>query len=194
VGSQVPTDRAGLAPAMGPGDPVLCLPARGAPHHLHDQHHREPAHAIAQDCIERGHFPSDEAATKLLYLALRNITKNWKMAPRTWKEAAYQFTWGARGHFWGIARMRTRQARRISQNRENGSIPAASIVFLATLRAVVLRTPEKTCGFIPVTARRVQGNHRVVDDPAVEVRVRGLPRLGFIVNDRPRKNIPKDFP
>jgi transposase-like protein len=40
----------------------------------------------------RGHFPSDEAATKLLYLALRNITKGWKMAPRTWKEAANQFT------------------------------------------------------------------------------------------------------
>jgi transposase-like protein len=29
----------------------------------------------------RGHFPNDEAATKLLYLALRNITKNWKMPP-----------------------------------------------------------------------------------------------------------------
>ena len=39
----------------------------------------------------RGHFPSDEAATKLLYLALRNIVKNWKMPPRTWKEAANQF-------------------------------------------------------------------------------------------------------
>ena len=25
----------------------------------------------------RGHFPSDEAATKLIYLALRNITKKW---------------------------------------------------------------------------------------------------------------------
>jgi transposase-like protein len=40
----------------------------------------------------RGHFPSDEAATKLLFLALRNIIKNWRMAPRTWKEAANQFT------------------------------------------------------------------------------------------------------
>lgn len=26
----------------------------------------------------RGHFPSDEAASKLLYLALRNIEKDWK--------------------------------------------------------------------------------------------------------------------
>jgi transposase-like protein len=29
----------------------------------------------------RGHFPSDEAATKLIYLALRNITKSWKNPP-----------------------------------------------------------------------------------------------------------------
>jgi putative transposase len=39
----------------------------------------------------RGHFPSDEAATKLLYLALRNIIKDWSMPNRTWKEAANQF-------------------------------------------------------------------------------------------------------
>ena len=29
----------------------------------------------------RGHFPSDEAATKLIFLALRNITKSWKNPP-----------------------------------------------------------------------------------------------------------------
>jgi putative transposase len=29
----------------------------------------------------RGHFPSDEAATKLIYLALRDITKKWKNPP-----------------------------------------------------------------------------------------------------------------
>jgi transposase-like protein len=39
----------------------------------------------------RGHFPSDEAATKLMYLALRNITKKWKNPPITWKVAATQF-------------------------------------------------------------------------------------------------------
>jgi putative transposase len=39
----------------------------------------------------RGHFPSDEAATKLLFLALRNIEKDWKVPPQTWKEAANQF-------------------------------------------------------------------------------------------------------
>ncbi len=39
----------------------------------------------------RGHFPSDEAATKLLFLALRNLAKNWNMPQRTWREAANQF-------------------------------------------------------------------------------------------------------
>jgi transposase-like protein len=39
----------------------------------------------------RGHFPSDEAATKLIYLALRNITKQWQNPPITWKAAAIQF-------------------------------------------------------------------------------------------------------
>ena len=39
----------------------------------------------------RGHFPSDDAATKLLYLALRNVSKKWTMPSRTWKQALNQF-------------------------------------------------------------------------------------------------------
>lgn len=39
----------------------------------------------------RGHFPNDEAATKLLYLALRNVTGKWKNAGREWKPALTQF-------------------------------------------------------------------------------------------------------
>ena len=39
----------------------------------------------------RGHFPSDEAASKLLYLALRYIEKDWKMPPMTWMQAVNQF-------------------------------------------------------------------------------------------------------
>jgi len=38
----------------------------------------------------RGHFPSDEAATKLLYLALRNIQLRWGAAPE-WKAALPHF-------------------------------------------------------------------------------------------------------
>jgi transposase-like protein len=39
----------------------------------------------------RGHFPSDEAALKLLYLVLRNITRRWTRGPREWKAAMIQF-------------------------------------------------------------------------------------------------------
>ena len=39
----------------------------------------------------RGHFPSDDAATKLIWLALRNITADWGRPANTWKLAMNQF-------------------------------------------------------------------------------------------------------
>lgn len=39
----------------------------------------------------RGHFPSDEAATKLLWLVLRNVTEGWGSATHDWKAAMNQF-------------------------------------------------------------------------------------------------------
>jgi putative transposase len=39
----------------------------------------------------RGHFPSDDAAAKLLWLALRNITSDWGRAAKEWKQAMNQF-------------------------------------------------------------------------------------------------------
>ena len=39
----------------------------------------------------RGHFPSDDAATKLIWLALRNITADWGRAGHNWKTAMNQF-------------------------------------------------------------------------------------------------------
>jgi transposase-like protein len=39
----------------------------------------------------RGHFPSDDAATKLIWLALRNITADWGRPANTWKTAMNQF-------------------------------------------------------------------------------------------------------
>ena len=35
----------------------------------------------------RGHFPNDEAATKLLYLALRNVQIKWKRGNHAWRAA-----------------------------------------------------------------------------------------------------------
>lgn len=39
----------------------------------------------------RGHFPTDEAATKLLYLVLRQVAAEWTMPAREWFEAKTQF-------------------------------------------------------------------------------------------------------
>jgi transposase-like protein len=39
----------------------------------------------------RGHFPSDDAASKLIWLALRNITADWGRASHDWKTAMNQF-------------------------------------------------------------------------------------------------------
>lgn len=39
----------------------------------------------------RGHFPSDDAAMKLLYLILNRSEKEWKMPPREWTMAKAQF-------------------------------------------------------------------------------------------------------
>ena len=39
----------------------------------------------------RGHFPSDDAASKLIWLALRNITADWGRAAADWKAAMNQF-------------------------------------------------------------------------------------------------------
>jgi putative transposase len=39
----------------------------------------------------RGHFPSEDAAIKLIWLTLREVTKNWKMPAREWHAAKAQF-------------------------------------------------------------------------------------------------------
>lgn len=39
----------------------------------------------------RGHFPTDEAAAKLIWLALRNITAKWSRSAHDWKQAMNQF-------------------------------------------------------------------------------------------------------
>jgi putative transposase len=39
----------------------------------------------------RGHFPTDDAANKLIWLALRNITAGWGSPAHHWKEAMNQF-------------------------------------------------------------------------------------------------------
>jgi putative transposase len=52
----------------------------------------ESVHARLRKILKtRGHFPTDEAATKLIWLALRNITATWGKEPNFWRSARNQF-------------------------------------------------------------------------------------------------------
>lgn len=52
----------------------------------------ESVHARIRKVIKtRGHFPSDDAATKLIWLALRNITADWRRPMHHWRAAMNQF-------------------------------------------------------------------------------------------------------
>ena len=52
----------------------------------------ESVHARVRKIIKtRGHFPTDEAATKLIWLALRNITADWSRPAHHWRAALNQF-------------------------------------------------------------------------------------------------------
>jgi hypothetical protein len=72
-----------LAKSMDTRHSILCLSAANQPRHLHDQRHRERTCQTAQNHQDAQHFPSDEAATKLIFLALRNITADWERAAPT---------------------------------------------------------------------------------------------------------------
>ena len=52
----------------------------------------ESVHSQLRKIIKtRGYFPSDEAASKLIWLALCNITSDWSRAAVQWREALNQF-------------------------------------------------------------------------------------------------------
>jgi putative transposase len=52
----------------------------------------ESVHAQLRKIIKtRGHFPTDDAATKLLWLALRNLTAKWQRTAYAWSHAMNQF-------------------------------------------------------------------------------------------------------
>jgi len=52
----------------------------------------ESVHSRVRKIIKtRGHFPTDEAAIKLIWLALRNITAEWVLPTRHWSAAMRQF-------------------------------------------------------------------------------------------------------
>lgn len=90
MGPEVSDRGSGLAPGLGSGDSILCVSLADPQGDLSNA--IESVNARLRKIIKtRGHFPSDDAATKLIWLALRNITTDWGRAAKDWKEAMNQF-------------------------------------------------------------------------------------------------------
>jgi putative transposase len=70
---------------------ALRVSAGSAPRDVYDERAGECAARVRKIIKTRGHFPTDEAATKLIWLALRNIMADWSRAARDWKTALNQF-------------------------------------------------------------------------------------------------------
>ncbi len=86
-GAQIHCDCPKLAAQLGSGDSFLRLSCRGAQDHLHHQCHRVAERVRTQSGANKGHFPNDQVATKLIWLAVRNLAENWKNPPISWHAA-----------------------------------------------------------------------------------------------------------
>ncbi len=91
VGSPLPRDRPELAAGLERGGAVLRLPQRRSPDLVHHERHRGLERQAAPGGPRQGHFPTDEAAMKLLFLVLNRTEREWKMPPREWGMAKAQF-------------------------------------------------------------------------------------------------------
>ena len=91
MGREVPHRRGRLAPRLGQGDPFFAFPP-AVRKVVYTTNAIESINARLRKIIKsRGHFPSDDAATKLIWLALRNIKAEGGRAAPDWKIAMNQF-------------------------------------------------------------------------------------------------------
>jgi putative transposase len=89
-GARNTRDRPVMATAMGSGDPVLRLPPE-VRRIIYTTNAIESLNSTLRTAVRsRRHFPTDEAAIKLLYLALRRVSNDWKNAQREWTAAMTQ--------------------------------------------------------------------------------------------------------
>ena len=90
-GQKFPTVRAAWRRAWERGIPFFAFPP-AIRKVIYTTNAIESINAQLRKIIKtRGHFPNDEAATKLIWLALRNITAEWGRAAPDWKSAMNQF-------------------------------------------------------------------------------------------------------
>jgi putative transposase len=91
LGQEVPGDRPELGRAWGEVTPFYAFPG-DVRRILYTTNAIEALNSKLRRAVRaRGHFPSDEAATKLLFLVLNRSEKEWIMPPREWCMAKAQF-------------------------------------------------------------------------------------------------------
>jgi|GEM_PF-2866629 hypothetical protein len=71
---------------------VFQLSARHPPGDPYGQQCRTPHSSLRKIVKVRGGFPNEETALKLLFLALRQAAKKWRMLIHSWREALNHFT------------------------------------------------------------------------------------------------------
>lgn len=98
MGRETPLNRPGLAPGLGRGYPVPCLQRRD-PEDIHTTNPVESLNRVLRKTLKtKGSFPTEEAATKLIFLAIRNFEKDGR-AVRQWVAARNQLAMMFAGRF-----------------------------------------------------------------------------------------------
>ena len=91
LGQKISGHQPKLAPGLGRGRPFYAFPG-DVRRILYTTNAIEALNSKLRRAVRaRGHFPSDEAATKLLFLVLNRSEKQWIMPPREWAMAKSQF-------------------------------------------------------------------------------------------------------
>src|SRR4051812_5249546 len=103
MGQTLSRDRGGLAAGLGLRRAVLFVRAGHPQDELYDQRGRGPAPFVAQDHQDPRQFPNDDAALKLLYLAIKNAGMRWRRNIE-WTSAMGQFAIQFGERFPGTAR------------------------------------------------------------------------------------------
>ena len=77
-------------PSLGASDPVHVISAGGATGDLHHERDRGPQCQLRKAIKTKGHFPNEDAARRLLYLAIANAVPAWTKT-RNWTAALLAF-------------------------------------------------------------------------------------------------------
>ena len=92
MGPQISAHRTGLATAVGTTQSVSFAYPPEVRRIIYTTNAIESLNSKLRTAVRsRGHFPNDEAATRLLFLVLREVGREWKMPPREWAAAKTQF-------------------------------------------------------------------------------------------------------